>query len=104
VSRRERDILEHAVQAIADQAANTNKVIDEAKETGLAADHPVTVSAKQVRLELLNVKADLEPELATWVLDCAACGMEVHWVQGVSMADPGHWGHRFPAPHGEPSI
>jgi hypothetical protein len=32
-----------------------------------------------------------------------ACGMEVHGVQGISMADPGHWGHRFPAPHGEPS-
>jgi hypothetical protein len=36
------------------------------------------------------------------VLDCKPCGMEVHWVQGVSMADPGHWGHRHPAPHGEP--
>lgn len=70
---------------------------------GLAADHPVTVAAKQVRLELLKVKADLERELGTWVLDCKACGMEVHWVQGISMADPGHWGHRFPAPHGEPS-
>ena len=57
-----------------------------------------------LRLELLKVKADLERDLATWVLDCIACGMEVHWVQGVSMADPGHWGHRFPAPHGEPSI
>jgi hypothetical protein len=57
-----------------------------------------------LRLELLKVEADLERDLATWVLDCTACGMEVHWVQGVSMADPGHWGHRFPAPHGEPSI
>ena len=26
--------------------------------------------------------------------------MEVHWVQGISMADAGHWGHRHPAPHG----
>ena len=25
-----------------------------------------------------------------------ACGMEVHRVQGISMADPGHWGHRIP--------
>lgn len=73
-------------------------------EAGLAADHPVTVAAKQVRLELLKVKADLERELGTWVLDCKACGMEVHWVQGISMADPGHWGHRFPAPHGEPVV
>jgi len=26
------------------------------------------------------------------VLDCKACGMEVHWVQGISMADAPHWG------------
>lgn len=44
MTRRERDILEHAVQAIAEQAANTSKVIDEAMEAGLAADHPVTVA------------------------------------------------------------
>jgi hypothetical protein len=71
---------------------------------GLPADHPVTVSAKMLRLELLQVKADLERELADWVLDCKACGMEVHWVQGISMADPGHWGHRRPAPHGDPAL
>jgi hypothetical protein len=40
------------------------------------------------------VKADLERELGKWVLDCKACGMEVHWVQGTSMA------HREIAPHG----
>jgi hypothetical protein len=44
VARRERDILEHAVRRISEQAANTNKVIDEAMEAGLAADHPVTVA------------------------------------------------------------
>ena len=88
MARRERDILERSVHAIAEQAANTNKVIDEAMDAGLAADHPVTVAAKQVRLELLRVKADLERELGTWVLDCKACSMEVHWVQGISMADP----------------
>jgi len=26
------------------------------------------------------------------VLDCKACGMEVHWVQGISIADAPHWG------------
>src|SRR4249920_2645694 len=104
MSRRERDILEDAVRRISEQAANTNKVIDEAMEAGLPADHPVTVAAKQVRLELLKVKADLERELGTWVLDCKACATEVHWVQGISMADPGRWGHRLPAPHGEPSV
>jgi hypothetical protein len=104
MARRERGILEHAVHSISEQAANTNKVIDEAMDAGLAADHPVSVAAKQVRLELLRVKADLERELGTWVLDCKACGMEAHGVQGISMVDPGHWGHRFPAPHGEPAV
>jgi hypothetical protein len=104
VARRERDVLERAVHAVAEQAAKTSTVIDEAMEAGLAADHPVTVGAKQVRLELLNVKADLERELGKLVFDCTACGQEVHWVQGVSMADPGHWGHRFPAPHLEPAL
>lgn len=33
-----------------------------------------------------------------------ACGMEVHWVKGISVAEPGHWGHRRPAPHGEPVV
>jgi hypothetical protein len=101
---RERHVLERAVRSMAEQAVNTNKVIEEAMDAGLAADHHVTVAAKQVRLELLKVKADLERELGTWVLDCNACGMDVHWVQGISMADPGHWGHRHPAPHGEPEV
>lgn len=57
-----------------------------------------------VRQELLDVKAELERELAKLVLDCTACGMEVHWVQSARMAEPGHWGHRFPAPHGEPVV
>ena len=104
MARRERDILERAVHSISEQASNTSKVVDEAMDAGLPADHPVTVAAKQVRFELLRVKADLERELRTWVIDCKACGMEVHWVQGISMADPGHWGHRRPAPHGEPTV
>jgi hypothetical protein len=104
MARRERDILERAVHSIAEQAANTNKVIDDAAYAGLAADHPVTLQAKLIRLELLKVKADLERELGKLVLNCTQCGMEVHWVQGISMSDPGHWGHRFSAPHGEPVI
>jgi hypothetical protein len=92
------------VHAIAEQATNSNKVIDDAIEAGLAADHPVTVAAKQVRLELLKVKADLERELGKLVINCTACGMKVHWVQCVSMSDPGHRGHRFLAPHGKPAV
>ena len=73
-------------------------------DAGLVADHPVTVAARQVRLELLKAKADLERELGKFVLNCTACGMEVHWIQGIGMSDPGHWGHRLPAPHGEPAV
>jgi hypothetical protein len=51
MTRRDREILECSVHAIAEQAANTNTVIDDAREAGLAADHLVTVAAKQVRLE-----------------------------------------------------
>lgn len=40
--------------------------------------------------------ADLERELAKLVLNCTACSHEVHWVQGINVFDPGHWGHRFP--------
>ena len=101
MSVREREILEHSVQAVAEQAAKANDLVDEALAAGLGASDPMVVHAKMLRLELLKVKADLERELATWVLDCTACGMEVHWVQGISVADPGHWGHRLPAPHGE---
>ena len=55
---REPNILERAVHSISEQAANTNKVIDEAGYAGLAADHPATVAAEQLRIELLKVKAD----------------------------------------------
>jgi hypothetical protein len=78
-------------------------VIDEAMEAGLAADHPVTVAAKHVRLELLKVKADLKRELS-----------ESSWTNHVRHGAPlgsghqhvRHWalGHRFPAPHGEPAV
>ncbi len=102
--RGDRDILERAVRSIAEQAAKTNNVIDEATEAGLGGDHPVTVAAKMLRLELLKTKAELERGLSEFVLDCTKCGTEVHWVQGISMSDPGHWGHRHPAPHGEPLV
>lgn len=44
----------------------------------------------------------------TWVLeefflDCSDCGLTVHWVSGLVIAS-GHWAHREPAPHGEPTV
>jgi len=57
--QQEREILERAVRVISEQAASASEVIDEALDACLAADHPVTVQAKMLRLELLTVKADL---------------------------------------------
>jgi hypothetical protein len=56
-----------------------------------------------LRLEPLNVKADLERELGRLVLHFTACGLDVHWVLGLS-ASPGQWAHREPAPHGDPAV
>ena len=58
--------------------------------------HPVAL--------LLMAKAGLERDLSGFVLDCTACGQEIHWIQGISTSDSGHWAHRFPAPHGEPVV
>jgi hypothetical protein len=102
VARRERDILEHAVRTLAEQAAKADELVDEAKAAG-GGDHPVTVHAKMLRLELLKVKADLERELEAWVPNCTRCGLDVHWVSGLGIT-PGHWAHREPAPHGEPVV
>jgi hypothetical protein len=100
MARRERDILEHAVHTIAEQAVKADELVDEAKAAG-GGNHPVTVHAKMLRLELLKVKADLERELEDFVLDCSKC--DVHWVSGLGVST-GHWAHREPAPHGEPAV
>jgi hypothetical protein len=103
VQRRERDILEHAVHTIAEQAAKADELVDEAIEVGHGRSDPLVVHAKMLRLELLKVKADLERELEDVVLDCSKCGLDVHWVSGLGVM-PGHWAHREPAPHGDPAI
>jgi hypothetical protein len=38
-----------------------------------------------LRLELLQVKGDLERELEGWVLDCQRCNRRVHWVAGIGI-------------------
>lgn len=101
--RNERDVLERAVHAVAEQAAKADALVDEALAAGLDGSHSLTVHAKMLRLELLSVKADLERELGQLVLNCRDCGRDVHWVNGLGVA-PGHWAHREPGPHGEPVI
>lgn len=102
MQQREREILEQAVHAIAEQALKADELVDEAKAAG-GANHPVTVHAKTLRLELLKVKTDLERELETWWLNCTKFGLDVHWVGGLGVS-PEHWAQREPAPHGEPSV
>ncbi len=82
--------------AAEDTSVKLRDIRDEAMNSGLAADRPIPVGAKMLRLELLKTKAELERSLSELVLDCTACGMEAHWVQGVSVADPGHRGIGIP--------
>lgn len=99
----DREILERAVVAVSEQAANASKVIDEAMDSGLAADHSVTIAAKMLRLELLKTKAELERGLAEFSLTCADCGRNVHWVSGLGNA-AGRWPDAEPAPHRQPAV
>jgi len=100
---RERHVLEQAVHAVTEQAANEDALVDEAISVGHGRSDPLVTHAKMLRLELLNVKADLERELETWSLNCNKCGLDVHWVGGLGVS-PGHWAHGEPAPHGEPAV
>jgi hypothetical protein len=103
VQWQERDILARAIRAVSERAAAASALVDEAIDAGLDSSHPVTLQAKMLRLELLNVKADLERELGRLVLDCTDCGQTVHWVAGLGVGI-GHWAHREPAPHHEPTV
>jgi hypothetical protein len=86
VGRLERDILERSVRAVAEQAVKADDLVDEAATAG-GADQPITIHAKMLRLELLNVKADLERELGNLSLNCRRCGLDVHWVPGPRLPD-----------------
>jgi hypothetical protein len=100
---RARDPLERAVRAVSEQSKAADALVNEVRAAGLGDSHPVTLHVKMLRLELLNVKADLERELGQLVFDCSSCGRRVHWIPGLGV-EPGHWAHREPAPHGEPAI
>ena len=103
MARGEREILEHAVHTIAEQAAKADDLVDEAIGVGHGRSDPLVTHAKMLRLELVKVKADLERELEDFILNCSKCGLEVHCVCGLGVT-PGHWAHREPAPHGEPGV
>ena len=69
MARREREILERAVHTIAEQATKADAIVDEAIDVGHGRSDPLVTHAKMLRLELLNVKADLERELEDFVLN-----------------------------------
>lgn len=55
------------------------------------------------RIRLLEERVQpLERELEDLVLNCSKCGLDTHWVSGLGVT-PGHWAHREPAPHHEPT-
>ena len=68
MARREREILEHAVHTVAEQAAKADDLVDEAIGVGHGRSDPLVTHAKMLRLELLKVKADLERELEDFSL------------------------------------
>ena len=80
MARREREILEQTVRTLAEQAAKADDLVDDGKAAG-EGDHQVTIHAKMLRLELLNV-----------------C-----WVSGLGVT-PGTGRTREPAPPDEPSV
>jgi hypothetical protein len=44
--RQDREILEHAIHAVAEQAAKANEIVDEAMAAGLDGSHHVVIEAK----------------------------------------------------------
>lgn len=55
----ERDLLERAIRSTAERASQASAVVDDAHDAGLDGSHIVTLPAKMLRLEFLNMKADL---------------------------------------------
>jgi hypothetical protein len=99
----ERELLERAVHRIADEARRVDLVVEEAYDVGFDGSEPLVASVKTLRLELLQVKADLERELERVGRDCTTCGRTVHWVSGLGV-QAGDCTHAEPAPHGEPTL
>jgi hypothetical protein len=102
MARREREILQHAAKAVAEQAAKADDLVDDLIWVGHGRSDPLVTHAKMLRLELLKVKADLERErgLLAQLLEvrsrCALGERPRHPIWPL--------GHAEPAPHGEPAV
>ena len=74
-------------------------MVEEAHEVDPRDESGLVAAAKQLRIELLQTKAELERELGNVLLSCQRCRRRMHWVPGVG-PEPGHWAHAEPAPTG----
>jgi hypothetical protein len=83
--QRERDVLEHAVLVISEQAAAADALVHEALDARLGGSHPVTLHAKMLRLELLNVKA------ASSVSSDSSCSTAPHAAEGCTGSQGSAW-------------
>jgi hypothetical protein len=70
----EREILERTVRAIADRARDAYRVVEEAHAIESKDESGLVSAAKQLRMELLQTKAELERELGRMRLAGAATG------------------------------
>jgi hypothetical protein len=59
----ERDVLQQAIRRVTEQAASADAIVDQAMAARLDGSARLTIQVKQLRAELLSVKADLEREL-----------------------------------------
>jgi hypothetical protein len=67
----ERHVLERAVAQVAKEATAADDLVDLA---ATSEREDVILAAKRLRLELLDVQAAIERELATFAPNCRACG------------------------------
>lgn len=94
-ARLEAKLLEATVHILSRQAKTANVIIEEALEAGLDGSHPVAIDAKMLRIELIQMKAGLEAELARLDPHCSTCGRSLHWDAGVGVGR-GRWAHIDP--------
>ena len=75
----EREILERTVRAIADRARDAYRVVEEAHAIESKDESGLVSAAKQLRMELLQTKAELERELGRMRLALQPAGPLGQW-------------------------
>jgi len=92
MARREREILEHAVRTVAEQAVKADELVDEAKAAGgrRSSDHGPREDAP-ARAPEGEGRPSASSRRGRWT--ARKCGLDVHWVSGLGVS-PGHWAPR----------